>query len=73
MARRHLLGALVGELGRRSEAARMIDQRVAEADPQLRVAGIALYRILQDATASSLLPSRSSASDMRSQLSAGVK
>src|SRR5205085_9802543 len=49
MAGRHLLRALVGELGRRSEAAGMIDQRIAETDPQLWIAGIFLHGILQDA------------------------
>src|SRR3954454_20784284 len=49
MIGRHLGRTLVGEFGRRSQAARMIDQRVAEPDPQLRVTGIAPDGILQDA------------------------
>ena len=49
MAGRELGRPPVGELGRRRQAARMVDQRIAEADPQLRVAGIAAHGVLQDA------------------------
>jgi hypothetical protein len=41
-------GPLIGQLRRRSQPARMIDQRIAEPNPQLRVGGIALNRVLED-------------------------
>ena len=39
----------IGELGRRGQPVPVIDQRVAEPDPQLRVGRIAADRILEDA------------------------
>ena len=49
MARRKLCGAAVRELGGRGQPAGMVDQRIAKADPQLRVAGIAPHGVLKDA------------------------
>ena len=74
MAGRKLRCPAVGELRGRRQPMRMIDQRIAKADPQLRVAGIASDGILKDARPRPrICRSRASASDMTSQLSAGVK
>src|SRR3954467_11077361 len=48
MPRCHLCCAFVSELGRRGQAASVIDQRITKSNPQLRIAGIAFHRILQD-------------------------
>ena len=48
MSRSNFGGALIGQLGRRGQAPRVVDKRVAEPDPQLGIAGIALDGVLQD-------------------------
>src|SRR5205085_6376321 len=48
IARRYLRGAPVGELGRWRHSTCMIDQRIAQTDPQLCVARVFLHCVLQD-------------------------
>lgn len=49
MARRSGGGALVSQLGRRCEPARMINQRIPKRDPKLRITGIARDGVLKNA------------------------
>ena len=48
MARSRRFRALVCKLGGRGDSVSVIDQRIAKSDPQLRIARIALDRILQN-------------------------